>query len=74
MRSDKKKKVLKGRERISISVKDMKRQFTGKEIQMADTSRRKHSISYAIKGMQIKTVTRPIFLCWTGKKKVSASW
>ena len=51
MRSDKKKKVLKARERISISVKDMKRQFTEKEIQMAYTHRRKHSISYTIKGM-----------------------
>jgi len=78
MRSDKKKKVLKARERISISVKDMKRRFTEKEIQMAYTHRRKHSISYTIKEMQIKTIMRHHFplLDWQKEGKcqlVSAS-
>ena len=61
MRSDKKKKVLKGERENFHQCEDMKRQFTEKEIQMAYTHRGKHSISYTIKGMQIKTIMRPHF-------------
>lgn len=50
-----------GRDRVSISVKGMQRQFTKKEKQTDYKHRKKQSISHTVKEKQIKTVMRCLF-------------